>query len=160
MPPTHPPPVAAAIQQPAILGDITFSINNPPPGSALMVQIPVTNPGAVTAEYQLTLEIAGEVVQRQTVTVAPGETQDLQLPIVAPGVRSEVTLRVDGQSQIAILTPAMAAPTPAAGGETVAVTPAAEPAGGGAPWLLIGIIAVVALAIIGGAIALLVRRRA
>ena len=160
IPPTQPPPVAAIVPQPAVIGDITFSNPNPTPGSALMVEFPVTNPGAVTAEYQLTLEIAGETVQRQTLTVPAGVTQTVQLPIVAPSARSEVTLTVDGQSQIAILTPAMAAPTPAAGGETVVTTPAAEPAGGGAPWLLIGIIAVIALAIIGGAIALLVRRRA
>ncbi len=160
MPPTQPPPVAAIVPQPAVIGDITFSNPNPQPGSALMVEFPVTNPGAVTAEYQLVLEIAGEVVQRQTLTVPAGVTQTVQLPIVAPSVRSEVTLRVDGQSQIAILTPAMAAPTPAAGGETVVTTPAVEPAGGGAPWLLIGIIAVIALAIIGGGIALLMRRRA
>ncbi len=159
-PPTQPPPVAAIVPQPAVIGDITFSINNPPPGSALMVEFPVTNPGAVTAEYQLTLEIAGEVVQRQTLTIPPGQTQNLQLPIVAPDARAEVTVRVDGQSQIAILTPAMAAPTPAAGGQTVAGTPAVEQTGGGAPWLLIGIIAVIALVIIGGGIALLVRRRA
>ena len=158
-PPTQSPPVAAIVPQPAVIGDITFSINNPLPGSALMVEFPVTNPGAVTAEYQLTLEIAGEVVQRQTLTIPPGQTQNLQLPIVAPDARSEVTVRVDGQSQIAILTPAMAAPTPAAGGETVVTTPAVEPARGGAPWLIIGIIAVIALAIIGGGIALLRRRR-
>ena len=151
MPPTQPPPVAAIVPQPAVIGEITFSNANPQPGSALMVEFPVTNPGAVIAEYQLMLEIAGEIVQRQTLTVAPGETQDLQLPIIAPDSQSEVTVRVDEQSRTATLTPAVS--------EIGTVTPAAEPSGG-APWLLIGIIAVIALAIIGGGIALLLRRRA
>ncbi len=151
-PPTQPPPVAAIVPQPAVIGDITFSNANPQPGSGLTVEFPVTNPGAVATEYQLALEIAGEVVQRQTLTVAPGATQDLQLPIVAPDSQSEVTVRVDEQSKTATLTPAVSETGTTAVGE--------QTTGGGAPWLLIGIIAVVALAIIGGGIALLMRRRA
>ena len=151
-PPTQPPPVAALVPQPPVIGDITLSNNNPQPGSGLTVEFPVTNPGAVATEYQLALEIAGEIVQRQTLTVAPGETQDLQLPIVAPDSQSEVTVRVDEQSRTATLTPAASETGTTAVGE--------QTAGGGAPWLLIGIIAVVALAIVGGAIALLMRRRA
>ncbi len=151
MPPTQPPPVAAIVPQPAVIGEITFSNPNPQPGSSLMVEFQVTNPGAVATEYQLVLEIAGEAVQRQTVTVAPGETQDLQLPIVAPDGQSEVTVRVDEQSRTATLTPAVS--------ETGAVTPAVEPDGGGVSWLLFGIIAVAALVIIGVGGALLRRRR-
>ncbi len=150
-PPTQPPPVAALVPQPPVIGDITFSNANPQPGSGLTVEFPVTNPGAVATEYQLALEVAGEVVQRQTLTVAPGATQDLQLPIVAPDSQSEVTVRVDEQSKTATLTPAASETGTTAVGE--------QDAGGGAPWLIIGIIAVVALAIIGGAIALLRRRR-
>ena len=150
LPPTQPPPVAALIPQPPVIGEITFSIANPQPGSALMVECPVTNPGAVTAEYQLVLEIAGEIVQRQMVTIPPGQTQNLQLPIIAPDARSEVTVRVDEQSRTAMLTPAAS---------EVVATPAAEQTGGGAPWLLIGIIAVIAVSIISGGIALLLRRR-
>ena len=150
-PPTQPPPVAAIVPQPPVIGEITFSNPNPQPGSSLMVEFSVSNPGGVVTEYQLALEIAGEVVQRQTVAVAPGETQDLRLPIVAPDNPSEVTVRVDEQSRTATLTPAAS--------ETGTVTPAVEPAGGGVSWLLFGIIAVAALAIIGVGGALLRRRR-
>ena len=157
LPPTQPPPVAAAIRLPAIIGDLTFSNPNPAPGSGIIVQFLLANPGAVTAEYRLILEVAGETVQQQTVTIAPGAIQDLRLPIITPDTRSQVTVRVDNQTKTATLTPAIPVSAPATGAETA--TPAVAPAGGGAPWLLIGLIAVIALAIIGGGGALLLRRR-
>ena len=169
-PPTPTPaPVAAAVPTPAVapepaaIGAITFSDPNPSPGSPIMIQFPITNPGVSIAEYELAIEIAGEVVQRQTVTVPPGETLDLQLPIIAPADLSQVTVRIGEQSQTASLMPAQANAGPAS--ETGTDTPTAPAApdavqpNGGPPWLLMGIVAVIILAVAGGGIALLMRRR-
>ena len=166
--PSTPIPAAAAIQQPAIapepepaaIGSITFSNPNPDPGNPVMMQFPITNRGSAVAEYELVIEVAGEAVQQQTVTVPPGETLDLRLPIIAPDDLSQVTVRVGEQSKTTSIAPARAAPGNVTKSETqIAATPDDIEPNGGAPWLLIGIAAVIILAIAGGGATILLRRR-
>ena len=123
-----PEPVAAAVDptptdepapevasEPVLIGDIEFSNPNPNPGDQVVVTVPVSHNGSSEMTLDLVIEVGGIVVAQQSVTVPPGETIRVNVPIVAPsGGTTDVIVRVGNQSKPTLITPA----PQAAGGNT------------------------------------------
>ena len=123
-----PEPVAAAIDptptdepasevaaEPVLIGNIEFSNPNPNPGDQVVVTVPVSHTGSSEMTLDLVIEVGGIVVAQQSVTVPPGETIRVDVPIVAPsGGTTDVIVRVGNQSKPTLITPA----PQAAGGNT------------------------------------------
>ena len=150
-----PEPVAAAVDptptdepapevasEPVLIGDIEFSNPNPNPGDQVVVTVPVSHTGSSEMTLDLVIEVGGNVAAQQSVTVPPGETIRVDVPIVAPsGGTTDVIVRVGDQSKPTLITPA----PQAAGGNT---------------GLIIGVVvAIVVVVVIVVIITVLIRRR-
>ena len=129
----------AIVAQVPVIGNVEFSDPNASPGDQVMVTIPITHLGSGESSFDLEIEVGGSVVAQQTVMVPPGETLQVEMPIIAPSDPSDVTVRVNGLAK-------QAAITPAASGNT---------------GLIIGVVvaAVVILVIIAVIVAVIRRRR-
>ena len=112
-PTDEPAPEVAA--EPVLIGDIEFSNPNPNPGDQVVVTVPVSHTGSSEMTLDLVIEVGGIVAAQQSVTVPPGETIRVDVPIVAPsGGTTDVIVRVGNQSKPTLITPA----PQAAGGNT------------------------------------------
>ena len=108
-------PAPEVVSEPVLIGDIEFSNPNPNPGDQVVVTVPVSHTGSSEMTLDLVIEVGGIVVAQQSVTVPPGETIRVDVPIVAPsGGTTDVIVRVGNQSKPTLITPA----PQAAGGNT------------------------------------------
>ena len=81
----------------------------------MVVTVPVSHTGSSEMTLDLVIEVGGIVAAQQSVTVPPGETIRVDVPIVAPsGGTTDVIVRVGNQSKPTLITPA----PQAAGGNT------------------------------------------
>ncbi len=96
----------AIVAQVPVIGSVEFSDPSPSPGDQIMVTIPITHLGSGESSFDLEIEVGGSIVAQQTVTVPPGETLRVEMPIIAPSDPSDVTVRVNGLAKQAAITPA------------------------------------------------------
>ena len=97
----------AIVAQVPVIGSVEFSDPSPSPGDQIMVTIPITHLGSGESSFDLEIEVGGSIVAQQTVTVPPGETLRVEMPIIAPSDPSDVTVRVNGLAKQAAITPAV-----------------------------------------------------
>ena len=135
-------PASEVASEPVLIGDIEFSNPSPNPGDQVVVTVPVSHNGSSEMTLDLVIEVGGNVAAQQSVTVPPGETIRVDVPIVAPsGGTTDVIVRVGDQSKPTLITPA----PQAAGGNT---------------GLIIGVVvAIVVVVVIVVIITVLIRRR-
>ena len=158
LPPTLPPtiapaptpaPAAALPSLEPLLGEIVFSDPNVAAGDPVVVTIPITYAG--TSERTVTIEtlVAGEVADQREVTLQPGETIQVAVPIIAPADPSLVSARV-------VETGRPSTTAPVAGGVAAQEATAGST---GNRWLIIVIVVVIVVLIAGIILAVLLRRR-
>ena len=141
-PPPTPEPALAGVSVLPVIGEIGLSNPSPAAGEELVITVPISHLGATSQDFPLEVLVGGQVVHQEVVTALPGETVRVEVIVAAPESPADITVRVDDQAR---------------------VTPVAPIAAGGiglGMWLLIGIVAVVAILVIAVGAFYLRRRRA
>ena len=117
---TVPPSAIAAIIQPEptstpiaadgalspVIGVLEFSDRSPSPGDEVTLTIPNAHPEATADELVVEVELGGDLINRQTVTVPPGETVRVEVTVLVPTQETDITVRVADQTRGTTITPA------------------------------------------------------
>ena len=99
-------PIAADGALSPVIGELEFSDPSPGPGDEVTLGIPISHPGTTGEELVVEVELGGDLINRQTVTVPPGETVQVEVTVLVPTQETEITVRVADQTRRTSITPA------------------------------------------------------
>ena len=122
--PTSPSIVADGALSP-VIGELQFSDSSPSPDDEVTLAIPISHPGTTGEELVVEVELGGDLINRQTVTVPPGGTVRVEATVLVPTQETEITVRVADQTRRTAITPAESGNTGLIVGLVAAVAAAA-----------------------------------